>query len=357
MSQEEIDGINNAIKARDAALAKLQKWYNDELTAISTSEGQKRKEYTDTEKIRNDINDRLDKAAIAFDAAEILRNSNKNVQLAAAQKTKDDAEILAKDVKTKALAKIDTDYGTAKAIEDKAFNAANEVEEKRHTDAITALNKKKDEDIDTSFKILSTLLKLYSEDITKAMEDSTAKGSDAYKKLADQLNIVNDLLRQIKANSIVTFGSGLNITTDALSTGLGFEKGTDDTSVSLKGQRVVDNKGGWQAILHPQEAVFSKADMTQMETVFGKRPTRQEVIENFKIGVVNQVTPQMNPFVIQKVQANGIGNFDKLSGEIRSLAKEVSKKMSPVVYVDKGGIRTYYKNLNSQIEVKNQRFK
>jgi hypothetical protein len=94
-----------------------------------------------------------------------------------------------------------------------------------------------------------------------------------------------------------------------------------------------------------------------METVFGKRPTRQEVIENFKIGVVNQVTPQMNPFVIQKVQANGIGNFDKLSGEIRSLAKEVSKKMSPVVYVDKGGIRTFYKNLNSQIEVKNQRFK
>lgn len=357
MSQEEIDGINNAIKARDAALAKLQKWYNDELTAISTSEGQKRKEYTDTEKIRNDINDRLDKAAIAFDAAEILRNSNKNVELAGALKTKDDAEILAKDIKTKALAKIDTDYLVAKDIEDKAFKASNELEEERHTKAITALNEKKDADIATSFKILTQLLKLYAEDITKAMEDSTAKGSDAYKQLAGQLEIVNDLLKQIKANSIVTFGSGLNVTTNALDTGIGFEKGTDDTSVALKGQRVVDNKGGWQAILHPQEAVFSKADMTQMETVFGKRPTRQEVIENFKIGVVNQVTPQMNPFVIQKVQANGVGNFDKLSGEIRSLAKEVSKKMSPVVYVDKGGIRTYYKNLNSQIEVKNQRFK
>lgn len=357
MSQEEIDGINNAIKARDAALAKLQKWYNDELTAISTSEGQKRKEYTDTEKIRNDINDRLDKAAIAFDAAEILRNSNKNVELAGALKTKDDAEILAKDIKTKVLAKIDTDYLEAKDIEDKAFKASNELEEERHTKAITALNEKKDADIATSFKILTQLLKLYAEDITKAMEDSTAKGSDAYKQLAGQLEIVNDLLKQIKANSIVTFGSGLNVTTNALDTGIGFEKGTDDTSVALKGQRVVDNKGGWQAILHPQEAVFSKADMTQMETVFGKRPTRQEVIENFKIGVVNQVTPQMNPFVIQKVQANGIGNFDKLSGEIRSLAKEVSKKMSPVVYVDKGGIRTYYKNLNSQIEVKNQRFK
>jgi tape measure domain-containing protein len=357
MSQEEIAGINNAIKARDAALAKLQKWYNDELTAISTSEGQKRKEYSATEIIRNDINDRLEKAAIIFDANEITRNANKNIELAAAQKTRDDAEILAKDVKTKALALIDTNYAIAKAIEDKAFNEANEVEEKRHTDAITALNKQKDEDIATSFKILTELLKIYSQDITKAMEETTAKGSDAYKKLANQLEIVNNLLNQIKANSLITFGTALNFPTDTLGTGLGFEKGTDDTSVALKGQRVVDNKGGWQAILHPQEAVFSKADMTQMETVFGKRPTRQEVIENFKIGVVNQVTPQMNPFVIQKVQANGVGNFDKLGDKIERLAKEVSKKMSPVVYVDKGGIRTFYKNVNSQIEVKNQRFK
>lgn len=354
MSQEEINGINNAIKARDAALAKLQKWYNDELTAISTSEGQKRKEYSATELIANGVAYRLEQAAIVFDANEIARNANKNVELAAAQKTKDDAETLAKAIKTKALALIDTNYLLAKDIEDKAFKASNELEEERHTKAITALNEKKDEDIATSYKILTELLKIYSEDITKAMEDTAAKGSDAYKKLAQELGAVNDLLKQIQGN--VT-NIPLNIPINGIANGLGFEKGTDDTSVALRGQRVVDNKGGWQAILHPQEAVFSKADMTQMETVFGKRPTRQEVIENFKIGVVNQVTPQMNPFVIQKMQANGIGNFDKLGDKIERLAKEVSKKMSPVVYVDKGGIRTYYKNLNSQIEVKNQRFK
>jgi len=305
---------------------------------------------------------------MVFDAAEILRVSNKNADLAAAAKTKSDAEELAvktrdaaltkaKDIFEAATTKIEADYNIIKETENTRYNIAVEDENTRSANAITALNKKKDEDIATSFKILTELLKVYSEDITKAMEDTTAKGSDAYKKLADQLNIVNDLLNQLKANSLITFGTAFNIPTNALGTGTPLEKGTDDTSVALKGQRVVDNKGGWQAILHPQEAVFSKADMTQMETVFGKRPTRQEVIENFKIGVVNQVTPQMNPFVIQKVQANGIGNFDKLSGEIRSLAKEVSKKMSPVVYVDKGGIRTFYKNLNSQIEVKNQRFK
>ncbi len=357
MSQEEIAGINAAIKARDESLAKLQKWYNDELTSIANSEGQKRKEYTDTEKIQNGVNDRLEKASIKFNADEITRVANRNIEL---KKELDKKELLETDAETKktnALIAITGKYESDKADLEEAYHAIKEAETNRYNAAITALENKKNADIDTSFKILTQLLKLYAEDITKAMEDSTAKGSDAYKQLAGQLEIVNDLLKQIKANSIVTFGSGLNVTTNALDTGIGFEKGTDDTSVALKGQRVVDNKGGWQAILHPQEAVFSKADMTQMETVFGKRPTRQEVIENFKIGVVNQVTPQMNPFVIQKVQANGVGNFDKLSGEIRSLAKEVSKKMSPVVYVDKGGIRTYYKNLNSQIEVKNQRFK
>jgi len=331
MSEAEIKAINDSIKARDEQLAKLQGWYNDELTFIVNSEGQKRKEYTATETIQKTIRENLELAAIVFAGKEIEREKQKNIAIAAAgaKKIKDEKE---------AEAVRDADRITAKSDNDAA---------------LLALENKKNADIATSFKILTELLKIYSEDITKAMEDTTAKGSDAYKKLAQELNAVNDLLKQIKTNSGT---NPITIPINGLNT-IGFEKGTDDTSVALKGQRVVDNKGGWQAILHPQEAVFSKADMTQMETVFGKRPTRQEVIENFKIGVVNQVTPQMNPFVIQKVQANGIGNFDKLSGEIRSLAKEVSKKMSPVVYVDKGGIRTYYKNLNSQIEVKNQRFK
>jgi len=332
MSEAEIKAINDSIKARDEQLAKLQGWYNDELTFIVNSEGQKRKEYSATETIQKTIRENLELAAIAFAGREIEREKQKNIDIAveAAKKKKDEDQAL-----------VDRD---AERIKAKSDNDA----------ALLALENKKNADIATSFKILTELLKIYSQDITKAMEDTGAKGTDVYRKLAQELDAVNELLKQIKTNSS---SNPLTIPINGLNTGIGFEKGTDDTSVSLKGQRVVDNKGGWQAILHPQEAVFSKADMTQMETVFGKRPTRQEVIENFKIGVVNQVTPQMNPFVIQKVQANGVGNFDKLSGEIRSLAKEVSKKMSPVVYVDKGGIRTFYKNVNSQIEVKNQRFK
>jgi len=322
MSQSEIDAINASIDARDKSFAKLQGWYNQELVAIVNSEGQKRKEYTATEVIQNEINSKLELAAIKFQADEIQRAKDKADAILLQEKDKQDKIESQTLIHNNNLIKLESDKNIA---------------------------------IINSFSDLKLLLQVQIYQITGAMVDSANISTEAFQKLKIQLEEISNLYRALSNGTSPPTIVLPVIDIPRIPTG--FEKGTDDTSVALKGQRVVDNKGGWQAILHPQEAVFSKADMTQMETVFGKRPTRQEVIENFKIGVVNQVTPQMNPFVIQKVQANGIGNFDKLSGEIRSLAKEVSKKMSPVVYVDKGGIRTFYKNLNSQIEVKNQRFK
>jgi tape measure domain-containing protein len=322
MSKSEIDAINASIDARDKSFAKLQGWYNQELVAIVNSEGQKRKEYTATEVIQNDINSKLELAAIKFQADEIQRAKDRADAILLQEKDKQDKIESQTLIHNNNLIKLESDKNIA---------------------------------IINSFSDLKLLLQAQIYQITGAMVDSANISTEAFQKLKIQLEEISNLYRALSNGTSPPTIVIPIIDIPRIPTG--FEKGTDDTSVALKGQRVVDNKGGWQAILHPQEAVFSKADMTQMETVFGKRPTRQEVIENFKIGVVNQVTPQMNPFVIQKVQANGIGNFDKLSGEIRSLAKEVSKKMSPVVYVDKGGIRTFYKNLNSQIEVKNQRFK
>ena len=322
MSQSEIDAINASIDARDKSFAKLQGWYNQELVAIVNSEGQKRKEYTATEIIQNDINSKLELAAIKFQADEIQRAKDRADAILLQEKDKQDKIESQTLIHNNNLIKLESDKNIA---------------------------------IINSFSDLKLLLQAQIYQITGAMVDSANISTEAFEKLKIQLEEISNLY-----NALSNGTSPPRIVLPVIDIPripTGFEKGTDDTSVSLRGQRVVDNKGGWQAILHPQEAVFSKADMTQMETVFGKRPTRQEVIENFKIGVVNQVTPQMNPFVIQKMQANGVGNFDKLSVEIRSLAKEVSKKMSPVVYVDKGGIRTFYKNLNSQIEVKNQRFK
>lgn len=353
MSEEEIAGINNAIKARDEALAKLQRWYNDELTFIVNSEGQKRKQYTDTEKIQNDINDRLEKAAIAFNAAEILRNSNKSMELKAASDKKDAAEILAKDVKTKALAIIDAKYLEDKASAEIAFNIAKEVENERHNQVLVDLERKKNSDIADNYKLLTTLLEAYSQQIASAIENSVDRSSEAYAKLISDLNTVNELLRQIKNNSTsnplnIGINGGLNITP--------FEKGTDNTSISLSGQPIVDNRGGKPAILHPEEAVFSKANMSEMTKALGYRPSRDEVIEKFKMGIVNMKLSH-SPYVIPKLEAKGIGNVDKVVSELKSVANEMRRIQTPQVIMNERGIKTYLLGVNSKVQAKLDRFK
>lgn len=135
-----------------------------------------------------------------------------------------------------------------------------------------------------------------------------------------------------------------------------FEKGTDNTSISLKGKPVVDNKGGKIAVLHEEEAVFSKANMSEMTKALGYRPSRDEVIEKFKMGLVNMKLSH-SPYVIPKLEAKGIGNVDKLGDKIDSLVREVMKKQTPQIIMNERGIKTYLLGVNSKIEAKMNRFK
>jgi hypothetical protein len=332
MSQAEIDAINASIEARDEQFAKLQGWYNEELIFIAESEGQKRKEYSETAQIQKQIQEKLELAAIAFSAAEIERERLKGLAIEAEDALKQKRE------------------DEALAVRDAAKLVAKEANDA----ALVALEKKKNEDIATSFKILTELLKIYSEDITRTMEATSAKGSEAYRKLAQELNAVNELLKQIRGNAGVDYlktYSGLNATP--------FEKGTDNTSVSLSGA-TVDNRGGKLAILHPEEAVFSKADMTQMTRFLGKRPTRDEVIDRFKMGAKlidsNSFIQKISPYVISKTEGNVNIDLNGLRSDLSKLTREVVKRQQPIVNIDKNGIRTYLTNINSQIEIKNQKF-
>lgn len=134
-----------------------------------------------------------------------------------------------------------------------------------------------------------------------------------------------------------------------------FEKGTDNTSKDLKG-KVVDNKGGKVAVLHPEEAVFSKANMSEMTKALGYRPSRDEVIEKFKMGIVNMKLSH-SPYVIPKLEAKGIGNVDKVVSELKSVANEMRRIQTPQVIMNERGIKTYLIGVNSKVQAKLDRFK
>lgn len=338
MSQAEVDAINASIEARDEAFAQLQERYNAELVTIAEAEGQKRKEYTATEKIQNGIRERLELAAIAFEAAEIERERLKGLAI-------EEQEFIRKKKSDEA----DATREAAKLVA-KANNDA----------ALIALEKKKNEDIAESFTILTQLLVNQSQQIAYALANSAAVGTEAYKELQNQLEVVNRLLDQIRnGNTNTPFIIPTNIPFDFPIRIGGFEKGTDNTSVSLSGA-TVDNRGGKLAVLHPDEAVFSKADMTQMTRFLGKRPTRDEVIDRFKMGTKlidsNSFIQKISPYVINKSENNNNTDVRDLTKKIERLTKEVVKRQQPMVTVDKNGIRTFVTNINSQIEIKNQKF-
>lgn len=123
-----------------------------------------------------------------------------------------------------------------------------------------------------------------------------------------------------------------------------FFKGTDNTSDFAKGKKRVDNKGGFRAILHPNEAVFSESDMNRM-TRNGHRPSREEVINkvNFYDNVLYKLKDVRPSHFAQKELSNTI----KLEKEIIGLRKDLNslvKGFEPskvVINGDMNGLSVY----------------
>lgn len=123
-----------------------------------------------------------------------------------------------------------------------------------------------------------------------------------------------------------------------------FFKGTDNTSDFTKGRKRVDNKGGFRAILHPNEAVFSESDMGRM-TRNGHRPSREEVINkvNFYDNVLYKLKDVRPSHFAQKELSNTI----KLEKEIVGLRKDLNslvKGFEPskvVINGDMNGLSVY----------------
>ena len=185
-TQAEIDAVNAAIQARDSALAELQSQYNDELAIIIKNEGQKRTEYTATEKIQNEITDRLDKAALVFQASEILRAQDKATEIAKAEETKNGLLLVEA-----------TRYETElTAIKNTAI-AERELAETNHNVILKDLAIEKDKAIAESFVRLTGLIINQIGLIQIAMNNAINSNIDEYTKLQEIQKGVLELYRAL----------------------------------------------------------------------------------------------------------------------------------------------------------------
>jgi tape measure domain-containing protein len=348
MSAAEVKAINDSIDARDKAFANLQSKYNEELVAIVNSEGQKRKEYTSTEVIQNEIRDRLELASIAFQAAEIERVRIREEALAAATTARDIAELTALSIKNAAILVLETDKNKAIAESTATLNTT-----------LVSLEEAKNKAIGDSFTLLKGLLIAQSIEIGEALKNSAAKGSEAYRKLEEDLIRIKELLTQL-SYGIVTFPTLPSVPRPSAE--VGNFAGTDNTSSEGSRKRKVDSRGGFFTVIHPSEQIYSKQQMDELTRANGGvRPSREDVMQKF-IGYTQMskiTTPNYNNWVIDKMPNNM-----RLEKEIRSLNSKMTKFASIVAnspkvinQIDKTGFSTFLSSKNKNIEVRRNRFK
>ena len=343
MSAAEVKAINDSIDARDKAFANLQSKYNEELLFIIGNEGQKRKEYSATELIQNEIRDKLELASIKFQADEIERIRKKNEDIKALEDARDLYISMKEDARDAEIqVKLD------------AKNALIKAKEESLAQYLITLEDTKNKAIADSFGILTNLLKNYSKEIEDALASSAAKGTDEYRKLEGELRAVLDLLNQIKGGNFTptlppdfVFPAFEPINVPR------FDVGSDETN----GKKKVDKKGGFFAVIHPKEQIYSQKQMdTLTKANGGVRPSREEVMQKF-IGYTQMskiTTPNYNPWVIPKLPSNG-----RLEKEIRTLNRKMTKfadivANSPKVInqIDKHGHSTYLVSKNKKVEIK-----
>lgn len=297
MTQTEIDAINASIAARDEQFAKIQAWYNEELIFIATSEGQKRKEYTDTEKIQNQIRDNLEIAAIKFEADEILRNKEKQDAIVKAENEKNvllaGAEVAHKLV----LEQIETAHISEMERINKAYN-----------DSIIAITKQRDADIAASFANLQSLVSAEIDAITRAMEASAAKGTDAYRAMAAELERLLALQRTINGGSLIPVIPNIPIDIPR-----GFKDGTERLP-NMSGKTGIDTE-----LIRADvgERIMQTGINNQLKSFFGRDLTNNELA----FRAMNSTMPMMNYEMLANMNNNTNFTDKELLSEMKSINK------------------------------------
>jgi TP901 family phage tail tape measure protein len=95
-TQAEINAINEAKEARSKALSELEAWYTTELDYTVNAEGQKRKQISETQQLIKDAADAKRALDIEYDAEQIERSMQKNIQLQNLEVEKNAADLLLK---------------------------------------------------------------------------------------------------------------------------------------------------------------------------------------------------------------------------------------------------------------------
>lgn len=344
MSDAEIKGINDAIKARDEAFAKLADWQTSQIQFVITNGKLEIDTFTDVQKVIAKGKDDQYQLGLGYQAQQIIDETNKNIEIEGAENTKN-ANIETATTAHKAnLEVIETNHKTAlQAIE---IN---------HNNEVVRLGQEKDAALLSSFNALKDAMKNGYAEILQSASDAYTKGLITAQEYLDKL-------KEIQALRSLVGDSAPSLTTEIRdrlrSLGIpGFKTGTE----MVGGVKGVDKNLAW---LSNDEAVL-QGDLNKKRLDAGiNRFQMVEYAINYKSILDGGFQPlQIKTSALDKLEEHKAMQYLmnlNMNGVIDKLDRvESALKSIPIqnFTLDENGLSKYVETKNNVTKFKAKRLK
>ena len=321
MSQAEINGINDAIKARDEAFAKLADWQTGQIQFVIDNGKLERDTFTDTQKIISDGKEAQYQLGLSYQAQQIIDEVNKNTEIENAEKTK---------------------------------NLNIETETKRHNDEVVRLGTEKDTALLNSFNALKDAMKAGYAEILAAANDAYTSGLITAEQYLSKLREIQALRGLV--------GEGTPSLTNDIKDRLrklgipGYEHGTE----WVGGNKGVDNN---LALISYDESVMdAKTNRKKLAAGLDNRTAIQYAI-NYKsildggfspLALKDNILPKLEERAAMQYLLNM--NTQPIIDELKEVKQTLSKLPLQKFVFDKDGVNQYEQTKNSVKMYRKKRF-
>jgi hypothetical protein len=322
MSEAEINGINDAIKARDEAFAKLADWQTSQIQFVIDNGKLEIDTFTEVQKVIAKGKDAQYQLGLSYQSQQIIDETNKNLAIESAEKTK---------------------------------NTNIEIETQRHEGVITQLGLDRDAALEASFiRLRDVMTEGYSQMYTAAY-NAYLQGkltAEQFKEAANNLLYLMDLLQKgeiiPKKEDLDTFIEPIIIPR--------FNTGTE----LVGGKSGVDKNLAW--LSHDEAVIKGETNRKKLQAGLTNESAIQYAISYKSIldggfsplALKDNILPKLEERAAMQYLLNM--NTQPIIDELKEVRQTLSKLPLQKFVFDKDGVNQYEQTKNSVKIYRKKRF-
>jgi hypothetical protein len=353
MTDAEVKGINDAIKARDEAFAKLADWQTSQIKFVIDNGQLEIDTFTEVQKIISKGKDDQYQLSLGFKAKDIQLEIDKGIELDAAKDERDkNAEI--KETAHKAnMTKIEEDY-----------KAGLKTLEENHKATIVSINEAKDLAIAASMGRLKDFMISAIGDMQSRYEQMVAKGVEGSAELLNSLNALKDAYRSLYDTPLP--GSDGSRGADNTTTNTNTEpipKNTPrykDGTELVGGQIGIDKNLAW--LSHDEAVIKGETNRKKLQAGLTNESAIQYAISYKSIldggfsplTLKDNILPKLEERAAMQYLLNM--NTQPIIDELKEVRQTLSKLPIQKFVFDKDGVNQYEQTKNSVKIYRKKRF-